>query len=69
MRGSQQLAGFASLIGFFKKKKAILSIYKIELQFCRILLGPGGDFENTFILFHPLQSHLLSLLPPRLTCV
>lgn len=46
-----------------KKKKAIPSIYKIGLQFCRILLGPGGNFENTFILFHPYQSCLLSLPP------
>lgn len=50
-----------------KKKKAIPSIYKIGLQFCRILLGPGGDFENTFMLFPPDQSRLLSLLPPQPT--
>lgn len=60
-------AGFASSMDFKKKKKkkkrkkkAIPSIYKIGLQFCRILLGPGGNFENTFVLFHPYQSFLFS---------
>lgn len=32
-----------------------------------MLLEPGGNFENTFILSHPYQSHLLCLPPPRLT--
>lgn len=50
-----------------EEKKAIPSIYKIGLQFCRMLLGPGGNFENTFILSHPYQSHLLCLPLPRLT--
>lgn len=59
-RERQQLACISNGL---KKKKAIPSIYKIGLQFCRILLGPGGNFENTFILFHPYQSCLFSLPP------
>lgn len=54
--------------GLKEEKKAIPSIYKTGLQFCRILLGPGGIFENTFLLFHPYQSRLLPLPLPWPAC-